>query len=215
MGPLTYINHLLLGLLIGYACGGRLLRLGQLPLRYAPVAIVLLALRVWLVSRSGRALLPEALIGALLVALLVAASALLWANRRIGGIPLMSMGISSNMLVMSFNGGFMPVQVSALATVGASPTLIRVQSAGRLGHSIPITETTALPWLADRILFPAFFLSRGIFSIGDLLIGCGLTYLIVCAMLDAPHGLWHRRSQRRTGRQTSLQTEHASWWGSE
>lgn len=192
MGPLAFLNFFFLGLLIGWICRGKLLRIGQLPIRFGLLAIGLLMLRGFL-SERGPSLLPQAVMSTVFILVLVGLLTILWFNRRIAGVKLMALGAASNLLVMSVNGGYMPVQLADDLAVTSPRLYAHYQAGGSVMHSIAMTDATRLPWLADWIEAPAFLWYTQTTSIGDLLIGVGLTYLLACAMLGRPYGWWGPR----------------------
>lgn len=192
MGPFAFLNFFFLGLLIGFISRGKLLRVGRLPIRFGLLAIGLLMLRGF-ISERGPSFLPETVMSVVFLLMLIGLLTILWFNRRIAGVKLMALGAASNLLVMSLNGGYMPVQLADDLAVTAPRLYAHYQAGGTVMHSIAMTEATRLPWLADWIEAPAFLWYMQTTSIGDLMIGFGLTYLLVCAMLGRPYGWWGPR----------------------
>lgn len=188
MGPLTYFNHFFIGILLGFILGGKFIRLGQLPIRLAWLAIVLLAGRVIVTSKGIQGTVPEWVLATALLALLAGLLALFWVNRRLAGVWLMALGGASNMLVMAANDGFMPVVLTDFMAERAPKSFAILQSGERLMHTVAMTDETRLRWLADWIVVPAVLWIPAIASIGDVLIGIGLSYLLVCGMLGRPYG---------------------------
>lgn len=192
MGPLAFLNFFFLGLLIGFISRGKLIRIGQLPIRFGLLAIGLLMLRGFLSERGPR-FLSESVMSMTFILVLIGLLVILWFNRRIAGVKLMMLGAASNMLVMSLNGGYMPVQLASDLALTSPELYAYYQSGGAVMHSIAMNDSTRLPWLADWIEAPAFLWYTQTTSIGDLLIGFSLTYLLACAMLGRPYGWWGPR----------------------
>jgi hypothetical protein len=100
-----------------------------------------------------------------------------WRNRAQPGMPVVALGLLSNLLVVSLNGG-MPVVQAAAAAAGLQ---------GRL--SIPIgdfvhvlgTSATRLPWLADVIPLPGPASLRIVPSPGDILLYAGVVVFLAWA----------------------------------
>jgi len=84
-----------------------------------------------------------------------------------------AVGVALNITVIVFNGGYMPQERAALASIGASP-----RSADRLTNVAPLTDQTRLAWLGDIIAQPDWLPLRNVVSIGDLLLSMG----VACAL---------------------------------
>jgi len=172
----------LLGILLGYLFGGRISRLASLHLR-----------ALWLI---GGALLIQLLIFPLFTdrpiipaataALHLASYGLVFlffaVNYRI--VPLLVIGAGSvlNLLVITGNGGYMPASPAALARAGASDVAAHLLEEGVYGNVVRMSRATRWNVLGDL-----FYLPRGVpfataFSVGDLLVACGLVWLIAWGM---------------------------------
>jgi len=172
-----------IGLGLGLLLRGRIARLGQVRLRWAPFAFAGLA--VQLILFSG----PVAgAIGAAGPPIYVASTAAVLGavavNWRIPGLPIVAAGAASNLLAIVANGGYMPASPEALAALGeeAAP--------GFSNSATP--DSVALAPLTDIFAMPSWLPFANVFSIGDVLIGVGIAIAIVAAMrdprLDAPPG---------------------------
>lgn len=171
---------LLCALGIGWAAGGSLASLGDLPLRDARLVVVALAVQV-LGGVVGGALYP---VGLALSALLVLA--FLMRNRGIRGTGLVTLGLLANTLVVVGNGA-MPVSGEASGKAGVTTQHILSGEDPRHELSGP---STRLPWLADVV--PVVFPRRPeVVSPGDVLVTAGLGQLVVVGMT---------RRQRRVAR---------------
>lgn len=191
MGPLTYFNHFFLGLIIGYLCRGKMLRLGEIPLRFGWFAVMLLAVRGIVSSASFQNSVPnvETVSSVAFVLLLVGMMGMLWFNLHIAGVPLIALGISMNLVVLVANGGYMPVSLRALERINAVDMAGHLAAGERIMHSVAMTDSSRLPWLADWVIVPAVLSIMAVASPGDVLIGTGFTYLLVCGMIGRPNGL--------------------------
>lgn len=147
-------SSLVLGVLAGLALRGDIRRLGAIRVRWWPLLVVAVALRV-LGGGSGDLALP-AYIVAFTSVLAVAA-----ANVALVGMPLIALGAAMNLLVVALNGG-MPVDAAALEVVGARMPADRLH--------IPLTGATLLPILADRIPMSIF---ANVYSLGDIALAVG------------------------------------------
>jgi hypothetical protein len=172
---------------VGYALGGNWSRLTVLRLRWRRLVVAAV------VAQTGGALVgvlgygdPRRAYVAGLAASALCAAAFCSRNLRVAGVPLVTLGLVSNALVVACNGA-MPVSVSAAARAGVSVVDI---AAGRdTRHEIAGAGTT-LRLLGDVIPVPLPVRSE-VVSPGDVLVAAGLAELVVLGML--------RRSGRRRG----------------
>jgi hypothetical protein len=174
------------GLIVGAVTGGRLERMERLRFRWPWLAIGGLVIQLVLFSpavsdRIGDAGPPVyvASTGAVLIAVL--------RNLAIAGMPIVAVGAASNLLAIVANGGFMPANPAALASIGRAP-------GGGYSNDI-VSASPVLAPLTDQFVLPHWLPLANVFSIGDVLIATGLAVLIVVAM-------------RRTGAEPATAVEH-------
>jgi len=162
---------LLVSIAIGTLLGGRVSALAGLRLRWAPLALVALALQV--IVPPGRWPLV------LLLASFVLLTVFVIANRRIAGFWLILVGVALNFVVIGLDGG-MPVSRAALEASGQASTLgeLTGPSAG-VKHHLAGSEDTAVA-LGDVIAIPPP-LGRAI-SLGDIFTYGGVAVVVVTAM---------------------------------
>ena len=181
---------LLAGLALAPLLGGRWSRIGQLRLRvvwlfYIAIALQLIAFPVKVLPwhTSDRIGVVLWLISYGLFATGVAA------NFRIPGIPFIAVGLVSNLLAITTNGGHMPALPSALRAAGMHFAV---------GHSrnSAVLASPHLGWLVDRWAAPSWVPYANVFSVGDVLIMAGGLIFALGAT-----GALRRRSrpQRRPG----------------
>ena len=156
---------LLIGLAVAPLLGGRWSRLGELDLRlpalfYAAIALQLVAFPVSVLpwSTPDRAAVVLWLVSYGLFAIGVAV------NARVPGVPLVAVGMVSNLAAILTNGGHMPALPSALRAAGH----YFVQNRNSAMLSNP-----NLGWLVDRWAAPAWVPYANVFSVGDVLIATG------------------------------------------
>jgi len=184
------IAGLLIGLIAGFAAGGRLDNLIAIRLRWPLVIFGALALRLGTEAALSR---DVGIVDSLRVPLLAAAYGILavglWANRARPGMSLALVGIALNATAILVNGGFMPVWEPSLTAAGfgradvLSPIHVILpatldanffRSAGPLGDVIPVP----LPWL------------RNVLSIGDVILGAGLAFFLFAGLVRRPEETW-------------------------
>jgi DHA3 family macrolide efflux protein-like MFS transporter len=184
------IAGLLIGLIAGFAAGGRLDNLIAIRLRWPLVIFGALALRLGTEAALTR---EVGIVESLRVPLLAAAYGILavglWANRARPGMSLALVGIALNATAILVNGGFMPVWEPSLTAAGFGradvlspihvilPATLDVnffRSAGPLGDVIPIP----LPWL------------RNVLSFGDVILGAGLAFFLFAGLVHRPEETW-------------------------
>ncbi len=165
-----------IGIVVGYLFGGRLERLAALRLRWAPLALTGLAVQVLLfgepfASRVGDA--GPAIYVASTAVVLVA----VLRNLAIPGVALIAVGAGCNLAAIVANGGWMPADANALASVGGLPP--------GASNSIVVADPALRP-LTDLFALPTALPLANVFSVGDVLIGAGVAVTIALAMRAAP-----------------------------
>jgi uncharacterized protein DUF5317 len=164
-----------IGIVAGYLAGGRLERLGALRLRWAPLALLGLAIQVLIFSDPVGSLVgdagPAVYVASTAIVLIVVLR-----NIAIPGVGLIAIGATCNLAAIVANGGWMPADGSALASVGGLP-------AGA-SNSIVVADPALGP-LTDLFALPAALPLANVFSVGDVLIGAGVAVTIALAMRAA------------------------------
>ena len=163
-----------IGVGIGYLLGGRLDRLATLRLRWAPLALIGLAVQLAIFADPIGPLLGEAA-----PTIYVASTALVLAavlrNLDTPGIAIIAIGASCNLAAIVANGGYMPADPAALASIGGPGT--------GATNSIVVADPALRP-LTDVFALPLWMPFANVFSIGDVLIGIGIAATIALAMRD-------------------------------
>jgi hypothetical protein len=162
-----------IGIVAGYALGGRLERLESVRIRWPGLAFAALAVQVVLfLPRVGDALGPAAPV--VYVVSSVAVLAVILANVRIPGVALIAAGAACNLAAILANGGSMPASATALASLGWT------DGAG-YSNSVLRPDVSLAP-LTDVFALPAWLPLANVFSVGDVLIAVGLAVAIAGAM---------------------------------
>lgn len=182
------LEVVLLSMLVGFIRRGRLNHLGLIPIRHAwlflpPFVLVAIVKYVGLYGGDPNQYpwLPIVNItqfATLLIAVLV--------NIRVYGMSIAGLGVFSNFLAMTFNGGYMPMSARALRIAGMSQLLDPDSIERFVRHSI-ITPATNLKLLTDIIPIPGvLFIAADVLSIGDVLVAIALFALIQHYMCTPP-----------------------------
>jgi hypothetical protein len=171
---------ILIGLAAGLALGGRPRNLVRLLLRWP--LLILVALVIQLAIFTSWVPVPRTLLPGLYI--LSNANALVWLGRniRIQGVPCVGLGAVSNLAAIVANGGRMPVDGALLARARGAAAETAVALGQSPTNSVLSSGQTRLPWLTDRFLLAPPFPFPAVFSIGDLLIGLGVAWVIVAGM---------------------------------
>jgi hypothetical protein len=146
--------------------GGNLARLADIRLRGLWIPLVALAVQVIItvVVPTGNMALHRGLH----IATYVMIGLFLWANRRLSGIRLLTLGAGCNAAAIIANLGVMPASRSAERLAGLS------LRAG-FDNSAPVHHAL-LPWLGDIIPWPGPL--PNVLSVGDVLIFAGTMVLL-------------------------------------
>jgi hypothetical protein len=164
-----------LGVAVGLLFGGTLSKLGSLPLRGLPLFGLAIGLQVvayppaWASWQPSDGLATWLWIVSYGVVILVAVQ-----NRRIAGFPLAALGMLSNLVAVSTNGGHMPALKSAM--IDASVDYHRVHMNSVAAHA------PNLPWLIDRWGAPWWVPMANVYSIGDVLLAAGALWIVAAGM---------------------------------
>ena len=160
------------GIVIGLLTGGRLGRLGDLHLRWVPLILLGLAVQVAIFTDAGGRLVGDAGPAAYVVSTAVVFVAVL-RNVTIPGVALIALGAGCNLAAIAANGGWMPADPAAVASVGGL--------ANGYTNSILVPDPALRP-LTDIFALPSWLPLANVFSIGDVLIGIGIAATIALAM---------------------------------
>lgn len=161
-----------IGIVVGLLLGGRLERLGELRLRWVPLMLVGLAVQIAIFSDAGGRLVGDA--GpTVYVASTLAVFVAVLRNIRIPGVALIAIGAGLNLLAIAANGGWMPADPAALASIGGLKD--------GYSNSILVPDPALQP-LTDLFALPSWLPLANVFSIGDLLVGLGVAVTIALAM---------------------------------
>ena len=180
------IGGIILGLILGFAAGGRLNNLLSIRLRLVQITFFGLFMRVATQIAIENHNAPiEALRGPLFLIAFIAILAGLWANREHPGLSLAFVGVLLNTIAVAVNGGHMPVWIPAFEAAGFAP-------GSELGpFHIALQGTDSAEFLlkagplGDILPIPIPFV-RNVASIGDAFLALGLAFFLFSSTVRSP-----------------------------
>jgi hypothetical protein len=168
---------LLLAVVVGMLSGGRMEGLAALRIRLWWLAIGGLLAQVVLFSEPVADLVGDAGTVAY-VASSIGVLAAVIANLAYPGAALIALGGVSNLAAILANGGYMPTSAAALQAAG-------IASSAGYSNSREMAQPALAP-LTDVLAMPDWLPYANVLSIGDVLIGLGVAWLVVWAMRVGP-----------------------------
>jgi Family of unknown function (DUF5317) len=181
--PLFIAAAVVAGLVAGWATGGSLARLGSARLRLVWLAPLALGAQLYLVRAVGSEVpwwVWPVHVGsyALLLAVVLA-------NRRLPGLPVIGLGLLLNAAVIGANGGLMPQAPETAQLRHPGDVLV-------IGRPIPNSKDVLLPrqatrlwWLSDFVVVPSGGHRPLVASPGDVVLALGLA-VTVCGLMRPP-----------------------------
>jgi len=172
------------GVVIGLLRGGNVANLEKMGIRYLwliPLALVIQLLIFPLFSETavvGFGTEIFHILSYLILFLFVIA------NWRVWQIPLMGLGMMSNLLVIGLNSGYMPSSISSLNRAGEVEVANSLLENGTYGNVIMMTDSTVLDFLGDWLYLPQWFPFSTAFSLGDTVIAIGLVLFFGLGMVE-------------------------------
>lgn len=191
-----FIFFVVLGIVIGYAAGGRLSNLLHRPLRYSYLAISALVIQLVIFSDFP---FVELIKGAIVPFHFVSYACLLafvLLNRRHAGVVLAGLGIFLNSFVIFINGGYMPTFAENIKNTSMAGNAEAVSQGEAVHNSMQATGDTLFPWLGDIFYLPSWFPLSNVFSIGDILIAVGICLYLIMSMQSHFSGESEVRNQK-------------------
>ena len=178
---------LLIAVVIGLATGLLRAWLGKRPYHVPEFKVIWMVFAAFLMQwltfyfPLTRQLIPDAWAKAFLIGSQCLLFIFAWVNRHLEGFWLLGFGLLLNLLVISINGGLMPISPETAQLLIPQGSDYQFQLGQRLAFTKDIVlepESTKLWFLSDRLVTPEWLPYCVAYSIGDILIGTGAFWLL-------------------------------------
>lgn len=171
------------GLLASVACyqDRAFRRIAAIPLHWAWLAPLAVVLQLPLLRSPSGPVEEFRLQQVLFLASHVLLLAFAWRNRRLAGVLVVGVGLLCNLLVISGNGGLMPIAPETLVKINSGSAVEEWPANLHYGYSkdvILTRENTRLWALSDILALPPPWPWPAAFSAGDVVIAAGITVLL-------------------------------------
>jgi MFS family permease len=183
------IAGITLGLVLGLVAGGNLTNLGSIRLQRLGLLIAAVLVRFVTEASLNLGVAPaEALRLPLLAGSYGLLLMALWPNRRYPGISLAFIGVLSNAVVITLNGGYMPIWVRSLQLAGLTPAEVTSHLHFVLAAPLDANFLLHLGPFADVIPVPLPII-QNVASIGDAFLTLGLAFFLFAGVVRVPREL--------------------------
>lgn len=174
------IETMVISIILGKLRGGKLANLADISLEkwgFIPAGFFLSYISIYLITQGNSFLMNNFVFVQLASNLLLLLT--LYFNRKTKPFILVSVGILSNVIPMTFNGGRMPVSQWALQKAGLVEELALIADNRIVTHTL-IDLNTEFVFLADTIP-----LLNKVISVGDIFVALGIFLIIQKYMTSA------------------------------
>jgi hypothetical protein len=130
---------------------------------------------------ATRSVIPDSWIPAILISSQLLLLIFVWVNRTHSGFLLLGAGLLLNFLVISLNGGMMPISPQTASQLIEPGTTVNLQIGQRVGIGKDVLlepADTKLAFLSDCFTLPKWIPYRLAYSFGDILISIGAFWLL-------------------------------------
>jgi hypothetical protein len=179
-----------LSILLALVRGGKFAHLAHVSFHYGWLAVLAFAMQIMVIyfpeARMGTLHPWNAFLIPVSYSLLFLVAAL---NRGLPGVPFVAVGLALNIVVMSLNGGLMPVTFESLRKAGLEHMALGTANGARVMASKDIIlsrEATRLWFLSDVLVLGEPFPLPTVFSLGDVFLMLGACVLLQSIMLFRP-----------------------------
>lgn len=182
---LILVLAIVVSLCVGMLRGGTISNLSQTRLRFVPFVFLALVVQVLIFSPIlGKEPFIHRIGPYIHIATLVVSAGVMLLNRHVPGMKLIFAGAALNLLVITANGGFMPISESALRIAGQEEEMLHHQPRQDgedyiLPNSRLSTGNANLLFLGDVIPIPKESPISTVVSVGDVILAVGASIAIV------------------------------------
>jgi hypothetical protein len=178
-------DGIIISFIVGFLRKGNLRALAQLKLKWGWVFPLLLVVELAVFMLQNDSKLLGKISGSIYIVVYVLGLLFLYINRKNPGFLLILIGVFLNFLVMTLNGGRMPVSVEAAAIL--DPGYIEVLNDSLYAKHTMLTSSTYLGFLGDVIPISDPYPRTQIISIGDIIMNIGIFFFIQYLMVRYPN----------------------------
>ncbi len=185
---LVLVLAIVVSLCVGIVSGGTISNLSRTRLRFLPFVFLAVFVQVLIFSPIlGYEPIIHRIGPYIHIATLVVSAGVMLMNRHIPGMKLIFAGAALNLLVITVNGGFMPISESALRIAGMEEEMLHHQPKHDtedyiLANSRLSDGEAHLLFLGDSIPVPKELPLSTIISIGDVILALGASVAIITCM---------------------------------
>jgi hypothetical protein len=158
----------------------RTLKFAQLKWDWLVIVCVIPQVLAFYLPAVGK-LIPDQFIPYIQMASMLGLVLFSLANFFIPGFWALGFGLMSNFIVITANGGWMPISVETLQRMAPNRAADYWTIGSRLGQTkdlIMAPSDTRLAWLSDRFTLPAGLPQNVAFSVGDVFLALGAFLLL-------------------------------------
>ncbi len=180
---MLYLYIIIISIVIGLLCNGKLSSLSQISLKKIELIVLACLIQAGLIflgSKKVKFVLDYS--SYIIIFSYIVLLSAVWYNKRLKGINFIALGIIFNFIVIVANGGHMPVLLSSLYKAGLNDFALVLKEGTYVTHTL-ITEKTLFRFLADVIPLSPPFPDPSVVSAGDFLMFYGVFSLIQNAMV--------------------------------
>ena len=130
---------------------------------------------------ATRSLIPDSWIPVIVISSQLLLLIFVWVNRTQSGFLLLGLGLLLNFLVISLNGGMMPISPQTASQLIEPGTTVDLKIGQRVGTGKDVLlepADTKLSFLSDGFTLPKWIPYRLAYSFGDILISIGAFWLL-------------------------------------
>ncbi|NPV90728.1 MAG: DUF5317 domain-containing protein [Firmicutes bacterium] len=175
------IYAVIIGLLLGWARGGRVKNLELLEIKKGGWAVAALAIQLVIFTPLARGftswVVPLHLVSYLMLGVF------LFFNIGLKGFKTVALGWAANFTVIAANRGYMPADLDLVSRIASQSVVSSYEAGGTMNNSAVLGESSRLPWLGDIFALPSWVPLANVFSLGDLFIALGCLIIISTGMV--------------------------------